>query len=199
MRLRHSLQIPKRDRLSGKSIVLAPLRQSPLMVIKQHAPSNNTLLAPRADTVDVAARLAVSPVNIIQRDAVVEHFLLLVAEVPQAVPLGGGLRVEGPDVVVDDAWRFLVELLVEGLAAEEGQRALGVEGPIEADARASFYLFGGVGDDGVGEAVEGAELVVGAVEAPGVVVRAGFIQGWWKGECKFLGCDRECIMGMGFL
>jgi hypothetical protein len=27
-------------------------------------------------------------VNIIQRDTIVEHFLLLVAEVPQAVPLG---------------------------------------------------------------------------------------------------------------
>jgi hypothetical protein len=58
------------------------------MVIKQHAPSNNPLLAPRADPVDIAAWFAISPVNIIQRDTIVEHFLLLVAEVPQAVPLG---------------------------------------------------------------------------------------------------------------
>jgi hypothetical protein len=51
---------------------------------------------------------------------------------PQAVPLGRRLRVEGPDVVVDDAWRFLVELLVEGLAAEEGQGALGVPARIRS-------------------------------------------------------------------
>jgi hypothetical protein len=49
------------------------------------------------------------------------------------------------------------------------------EGPIEADARAGFDFFGGGGDDGVGEAVEGAELVVGAVQAPGIVVRPGFV------------------------
>ena len=96
------------------------------MVIEQHPAPNYSLLAPRADSVDIAARLAIRPVNIIERDAVIEHFFFLVAEVAQAVPLRGGLGVEGPDVVVDDARRFLVKLLVEGLAAEEGKWALGV-------------------------------------------------------------------------
>jgi hypothetical protein len=126
LRLSHSLQIPKRNRRGSKRIMLASLRQSPLMVIKQHAPSNNPLLAPRADPIYIAARFPISPVDIIERNAIIKHFLLLVAEMPQAVPLRRRLRVEGPDVVVDDARRFLVELLVEGLAAEEGEGALGV-------------------------------------------------------------------------
>ena len=49
------------------------------------------------------------------------------------------------------------------------------QGPVEADARASLDFFGGGGDDGVGQAVEGAKLIVSAVEAPGVVVRTGFV------------------------
>jgi len=51
---------------------------------------------------------------------VVEARGALVAEVAEAVPLRGGLRVEGPDVVVNDAGGLLVEVLVEGLAGEEG-------------------------------------------------------------------------------
>ena len=175
LRLRHGLQITERDRRRGKRIVLAPLRQSPLVVIKQHPAPNNPLLAPRSNTINVAARLSIRPVDVVQRDTIVENLFLLVAKVAQAVPLRRRLRVEGPDVVVDDARRFLVQLLVESLATEEGQRALGVQRPVEADARAGADFFGGGGDDGVGQAVEGAELVVGAVEAPGVVVGAGFV------------------------
>lgn len=64
---------------------------------------------------------------------------------------------------------------MEGLAAEERQGTLGVEGPVEGDSNAGADFFGGGGNDFVGQAVEGAELVVGAVEAPGVVVGAGFV------------------------
>ena len=49
--------------------------------------------------------------------------------------LAAALGVEGPGVVVDDARLLLGDLLVEGLAAEEGQRALRVERPVERDSR----------------------------------------------------------------
>ena len=150
LRLRHSLQITQRNRRRGKSIVLAALRQSPLVVIEQHSAPNNPLLAPRTNTINITARLPIRPMDIIQRDAIIEYFLLLVAKVAQAVPLRRRLRVEGPDVIVDDARRFLVQFLVESLPAEEGQRALGVQRPVEADAGAGADFFGGGGDDGVG-------------------------------------------------
>ena len=47
-----------------------------------------------------------------------------------AVPLGGNLAIECPDVIVDDAGRFVDELLVERLAREERLGPLGGEGPI---------------------------------------------------------------------
>jgi hypothetical protein len=150
LRLRHSLQIPQRNRLSRKRIVLAALRQSPLVVIKQHSTPNDALLAPRTNTINITARLAIRPMDIIQRDTIIEYFLRLVAKVAQPVPLRRRLCVEGPDVVVDDARRFLVQFLVESLAAEERQRALGVQRPVEADAGAGADFFGGGGDDGVG-------------------------------------------------
>jgi hypothetical protein len=84
---------------------------------------------------------------------------------PKPIPLRRALRVEGPDVVVDDPGRFLVDFFVEGLAAEEGKVGLSVEGPVEADAVAGLDLGGGGFDDVGGEAVEGAELVVFAVAA----------------------------------
>jgi len=40
--------------------------------------------------------------------------------------LGRGLRVEGPDVVVDNTRRLLVDILVESLTAEEREVVLGV-------------------------------------------------------------------------
>lgn len=120
------------------------------MVIEQDPAPNDALLAPRTNTINITTRLAVCPMDIIQRDTIIENFLLLVAKVAQAVPLGRRLRVESPDVVVDDARRFLVQFLVESLAAEEGQRALGIQRPVEADACAGADFFGGGGDDGVG-------------------------------------------------
>ena len=96
------------------------------MVVEQDPAPNDALLAPRTDTINIAARLAVRPVDIIQRNTIIENFLLLVAKVAQTIPLRGRLRVEGPHVVIDDARRFLVQFLVERLAAEERQRALGI-------------------------------------------------------------------------
>jgi len=103
------------------------------------------------DTVDVGLVLAM---DVVHRDAVVELLLLLVGEVAETVPytslyllssrpgrietremgkrtLATALRVERPGVVVDDARMFLVDVLVEGLAAEEGQGSLRVERPVE--------------------------------------------------------------------
>ena len=74
----------------------------------------------------------------------------------EAVPLCATLGVEGPDVVVDDAWRLLVDLFVEGLAAEEGEVALCVERPVEANADAGLDLACGCFDNVGREAVERA-------------------------------------------
>ena len=52
---------------------------------------------------------------------------------PQTVPLRGDLRVEGPDIVVDDARGLLEELLVEDLPREERLVGLCVERPVERD------------------------------------------------------------------
>lgn len=51
---------------------------------------------------------------------VVEALGFLVAEVAETVPLGGGLGVEMPGVVVDYSGLFLVDIFFEDLAAEEG-------------------------------------------------------------------------------
>ena len=99
---------------------------------------------------------AIGAVDVVQRDAVVEFGFLLVSEVAKAVPLTGRLGVEGPDVVVDDAGRFLVDFFVELLAAEEGEVGLGVEWPVEVDAHAGCNFCGGGFDDVVCQAVQGA-------------------------------------------
>ena len=99
------------------------------MVVQQDPAADDPLLAPGADAVDGAmGGFAVGAVDVVEGDAVVEDLFFLVAEVAQAVPLGGGLGVEGPDVVVYYARGFLVEGLVERLAVEEGEGALGVAG-----------------------------------------------------------------------
>ena len=108
-----------------------PLGLAPGVVIEQDASPNNTVLSPLADAIDVRR---VRAVDVVEGDVVVEALGSLVGEVAQTVPLRAGLRVEGPDVVVDDARRLVQDLLVKGLAAEEGQVALRVEGPVEADA-----------------------------------------------------------------
>lgn len=58
-------------------------------------------------------------VDVGQRDAIVEALFLLVSEMSEAVPLAAALRVESPDVVVDDTGAFLVQVRVESFAAEE--------------------------------------------------------------------------------
>lgn len=107
------------------------------------------------DTVDVGLVLAM---DVVQCDAIVELLLLLVREVAEtipctssqvisSIPLGWGERakkqrtlatalgVEGPGVVIDDARMLLVYVLVEGLTAEEAQRRLRVERPVQRDSR----------------------------------------------------------------
>lgn len=73
-------------------------------------------------------------VDLVHGDAVVEALLLLVAKVPQAIPLRRGLRVEGLDVIVDEAWVLAEEVVVEGAAGEEGGR-LGRHGRVEGDPK----------------------------------------------------------------
>lgn len=102
--------------------------------------------------------------NLIQRHAIVEPRFRLVSKVSQPVPLAAALGVEGPDVVIDDPRRFLIDVLVELLPAEDGQVALGVEGPVDVDSMPGLnFVAGGGFDDVVREAVERAELVVLAV------------------------------------
>lgn len=119
-------EVGDRDGGGLEGVVGFALLQAPLVVVEQDAAADDALLAPGADAVDVGSLLAVCAVDVVEGDAVVELGFFLVAEVAQAVPLGGRLRVEGPDVVVDDAGRFLVDFLVESLPAEEGEVALGV-------------------------------------------------------------------------
>ena len=47
--------------------------------------------------------MAVDAVDIFHCYAIVEDVFFLVPKVPETVPLGTDLAVEGPDVVVDDA------------------------------------------------------------------------------------------------
>lgn len=107
------------------------LRLAPCVIVEQDAATHDALLGPLADAVDVRGA---GPVDVGQRDVVVEALGLLVGKVAQTVPLRGGLGIEGPDVVVDDTGRFVDYLFVEFVAVEEGEVALGIEGPVEADA-----------------------------------------------------------------
>jgi hypothetical protein len=58
-------------------------------------------------------------VNISQRDPIVEKFLLLIGKMSQTIPLGTHLRVERPDIVVDNSGSFVYQFLVERSTAEE--------------------------------------------------------------------------------
>lgn len=85
--------------------------------------------------------MALVAADLVDGDTIVKLGLLLVGKVAEAVPLRRDLRVELPDVVVDDAGRLVDDLLVEELALEEACFfALGVEGPIQGD---SFFGGGG--------------------------------------------------------
>ena len=151
--------------LCGERVVLLAMSQTIGVVIQEHAAAHDpALLRPGADAEDVGLGHAVRPVDLVERHAVVELRFGLVPEMPQAVPLAAGLRVEGPDVVVDDPRGFLVHVLGEGLAAEEREVGLCVQRPVEVDTGAGLDLAGGGGaDDVVGQSVEGAKLVVFAV------------------------------------
>jgi len=187
LRFSHGLQICQRDGRSGKSVVRAILGQAPFVVVQKHASTDDSLLTPSAYAIHITALFAIGPVNVVKGDTVVENFLLLVAEMAETVPLRRRLRVESPDIIVHYARRFLVQFLVESLAAEEGLGALSIERPVEADTGAGLDLFGSGGYYLVGETVESAELVVCSVETPGVVVRAVLVQ-WevrklWDAHC----------------
>ena len=171
----------------------AVLRQAPFMVVQKDTSADDSLLAPGTNTIHVTALLAVRSMDIVEGDAVVEDFLLLVAEMAEAVPLRRRLCVESPDIVVHYARRLLVQFLVECLTAEEGLGALCVEGPVEADASTSFDLFGGEGYYVVGETIESAELIICSIETPGIVVRAILVQ-WEIGEFGDAHCGggEEC-------
>lgn len=121
------------------------------MVVEEDSSAyDSSTFCPGADSIVVGLLNAISAVDFIECDAVVEDLLFLVAEVSEAVPLGGGLGVEGPDVVVYDSRWLLVDVLFEGLAAEEGDVGLGVERPVEVHADAGLDFRGGGLDDGVG-------------------------------------------------
>lgn len=68
------------------------------------------------DPICICSMLAV---DIVQGNTIIEDFLFLVTEVAEAVPLARRLRIECPDIIVDDARWFLIDVLVKELTAEE--------------------------------------------------------------------------------
>lgn len=162
------------DRARLKSAVLHIVLQSPGMIIQQNPTADDALLCPCPDSIHIALG---RPVDVVERHAIVEPSFFLISKMSQTVPLTARLCIEGPDVVVDDSWWLLVDVLLEGLASEEGYIGLSVEGPIEVDSRTGLDLAGGRLDDVVGQAIEGAELVVFAIQAPRVVMRAVLVEG----------------------
>lgn len=86
-------------------------------------------------------------------------------EVPKTVPLTARLRIEGPDIIVHDARRLLVDVLVENLPTKEWQITLSIERPVQTDPCTSLDLLGRLFDDLVSQTIEGAELIVRAIPA----------------------------------
>lgn len=161
------------NRARLKSVVRDVVLHPPCMIVQQYSSPYNSLLRPRTDSNPIRLLHAIPAMNLIKRHAVVKLRLLLIPKVPQTVPLRAGLGVEGPDVVVDDSGWFLVDILLEGLAPEEREVGLGVQGPVEVDSGAGLDFAGRGGFDGVVcEAVQGAELVVFAVAVAEVEVSA---------------------------
>ncbi|EPE03563.1 hypothetical protein F503_06736 [Ophiostoma piceae UAMH 11346] len=144
-------------------------------VVDEHAAANDApLVDPRVDA-DDAGR-----VQVVHGDAAVELLGLLVAVVAEAVPLAGALGIEREVVVVDGTVGAGGGLADDALPLERGAVKAGlvgaVEVPVEGHAVAGPDFLGGLGD-GVGrEHVERAEVVVGAVEAPGVARRPGLVE-----------------------
>jgi hypothetical protein len=69
------------------------------------------------------------------RFAIVVHFVLAVAKVPEAVPLRATLRVECERIVVDCPRALLPELVLERLTAE-ARLVHAIQRPICTDAHA---------------------------------------------------------------
>ena len=97
----------------------------PAREVEQDATADNAVFFEVLDPEDVGLGLGAwcGAGDVIDRGVVVEALRGLVAEVAEAIPLRGGLRVEVPCVVVDYAWFLLVDVLLEDLAAEEGPLA----------------------------------------------------------------------------
>jgi len=102
--------------------VFAPPRE-----VEQHAAPHDPVFLQvlHAQDVRLRARALGRAGDVLDRRVVVEALGCLVAEVAEAVPLRGGLRVEVPGVVVDYAGLLLVDVFFEDLAAEEGAVAWG--------------------------------------------------------------------------
>lgn len=111
--------------------------------IDEHASAHDpAALHGALDAQDIRVRFALVACagDVLDGGVVVEARGLLVAKVPQPVPLRGGLRVERPRVVVHDPRLLLVHVLLEHLPAEQRFARLEVERRVERDAHARFDL-----------------------------------------------------------
>ena len=153
---------------------LALLRGAPALEINQNAAPHDPLVLEILDAEEVLALPINIFMDVVHAHVVVEARCLLVREMAEAVPLRRGLRVEGPDVVVDEAGAFLVDGFVEGLPLEEGFVFLEVEGQVEGDAGPGADLAGCcIFDYLICLSVQEAELVFVAIHSPGVEFRVG--------------------------
>lgn len=113
--------------------------------------------------------------NLILRPTIVIQFFFLEAIMAEAIPLRARLRIKCENVVVDGARRLVVNVMVERLSAESRRRHA-VQRPVCRDACAVSDFFGSVGRVLGREQVNGARLIVVAVETPGVAPRAVFAE-----------------------
>jgi len=95
---------------------------TPAREVQQDCAADDAVFFEVLDSEDVGLGLGFWAVagDVREGGVVVETLGFLVAEVAEAVPLGGGLGVEVPGVVVDYARFLLVDVFLEDLAAEEG-------------------------------------------------------------------------------
>jgi hypothetical protein len=57
--------------------------------------------------------------------------MCLDVDISRSRTLTATLRVEGPDVVINDTRWFLIDVFVKDLTAEEGNIVLSVHGPVQ--------------------------------------------------------------------
>lgn len=115
-------------------------------------------------------------VDLVLRAAVEVQLGLLVAKMPEAVPLTAALGVERQDIVVDAPRRLVVDLVHERRAVETRCRGLG-QGPVGRDADAVHDFFGGRHGVFGRQAIEHAQLVARAKETPGIAKGPGLVEG----------------------